>query len=161
VELIMARHVWTVLCTKASIDRQTNNVSLFDVLDNVSVFGPAYGGGAAIAVPIQFEVAILWARSVITDAETGLARVTLVAPNGQRFEGGTVAVELVNDFHRARTFIQINGLPLVGPGVYEFVVAYQSTGTTMWTEVDKIPLEVEFSAPLAPIGLTENTAAPA
>jgi hypothetical protein len=161
VELIMARHVWTVLCTKASIDRETNNVSLFDVLDKISVFGPQHAGEAAVAVPIQFEVAILWARSVITEAETVLARLSFVAPNGQRFEGGTVTVELIGDFHRSRTFFQINGLPVIGPGVYDFVVEYQPAGVSTWAEVSRTPLEVEFASAPTPMGLIETAAPPA
>jgi|GEM_PF-4752138 len=57
----MARHMWTIMCSKSSIDRQTNNLSLFDIIEKIDVAVVAQVD--QIIVPIPFHLVTMWVRS--------------------------------------------------------------------------------------------------
>lgn len=140
----MARHIWSVLCTKGSIDSQTNNVSLFNVTEKFAISGRPPEPEAIAVIPGPMELVTLSMRSNVAEPETVMARIALLAPNGERTEGSTFAIEMVGNFIRNRHVLRINALPLRGSGIYEFVVEFQTTGTNDWIEVARIPLEIEF-----------------
>ena len=45
----MIEHAWSVLCTRSVTDRESNNISLFEVIEQISTVGPAPPPGAPTA----------------------------------------------------------------------------------------------------------------
>src|SRR5262245_52540306 len=107
----MAKMVWAVLCTKASIDMNSNNVSLFEVLEQVqrspSLPLPAEAAkDRTIVVPIQADFAVSTMRSDFAVPEEGQGRFHLVSPDGQRLAGGEFKLEL-KEHRRCRTIARM------------------------------------------------------
>jgi hypothetical protein len=66
----MIHHVWTVFCSSSAIDRDTNQVSLFDLIEQVTVQAvePRAAGERGV-IPARFQVVTLWTRGEAGDLE--------------------------------------------------------------------------------------------
>ena len=82
----MARHVWTVVCTKAVTDPRSNNISLIDVTEqlNLSPETPLTGV-AQIRFPLT--VVSLWIRDDLGRPETEKVRLTHRDVDGMEISG--------------------------------------------------------------------------
>ena len=68
----MVEHVWTVLCQKAPIDRDTNDLSLHSVLEEITLLEEppevSSKGNVVMIGPLPMTVVSLWARSEADEA---------------------------------------------------------------------------------------------
>jgi hypothetical protein len=140
----MIEHIWSVLCARSATDRETNNLSLFEILEQVNILGPLPDPGANAAFPMQYEVVSLWARANSAEAEESRGRIKLIAPSGAQVFAQEFPVNLSENL-RMRTQLRSMGFPLLGPGRYRFEVEIQRANEN-WETVARIPLQVESIA---------------
>ena len=140
----MAKHVWSVLCYKCSIDRSTNSVSLLEVLEALQVGADPSDERALVAQ--RCELASLWRRTEWETPEKSFSRVRVLAPDSTLIATAQSEVDLVSAT-RSRLVVQLSAFPLMGPGIYEFLVDGSSDGTS-WEEVARVPVEVTFNPTL-------------
>jgi len=136
----MFDHVWTVLCSRAVVDRETNNVSLQNVVEEITVRGGAPKRGTS--VPVHVELMTLWSRTGMMPA-MGKARVTLLSPSQEElltFEG---EVDLTK-VERARTRLVYQSLPVHETGRHVFCVEAREDDEGEWRQVAIVPLRVVF-----------------
>ena len=134
----MSRHVWTVLCKTVSTDKESNNVSLFNVTEELG--GTVVGEERPRSIPYQLTLVTLWTRSDAATPERDSARVRLLTPDGgEAFDANLHEVDL-SQYKRARHQLAFGALPYRGPGRYEFVVELQDDAG--WTEKARVPLDV-------------------
>ena len=138
----MVRHVWTVLCSKTSTDKDTNNISLFEVVEQVQVTGPGGALAEAAVVPTTLELVSLWTRADFGTPTRATTRAALLFPDGSAAGEAEMDVDLVAA-QRNRTIIKLPGLPFKLPGVMRFVVSLRQDNAEEWTEVASIPVNVE------------------
>lgn len=145
----MIEHIWSVVCGRSSTDRDSGNISLFDVVEQVNVLGPLPDPATRPAIPVQYEVVSLWARQQLDQPEEGLARVRLVGPNGVELFGQGFVVNLTQHV-RMRTQLRSAALPVVGTGIYTFHTDIQRADQ-QWETVSHIPIQlVTMAQPPAP-----------
>jgi hypothetical protein len=140
----MAEHIWSVLCEGSSVDKLSNQVSLFSAVENINfLFGPEVPPSTAeISITVQMRLVSYWIRSRISVAEKAEARVSLELPNGRVvIEKGGVAIDLTTA-PRARTLNQIGSIRYAGPGYYAFIVEYRRLPTGRWKRAARVPFEV-------------------
>jgi hypothetical protein len=148
----MARHVWSVLCSKSIEDKATNNLTLFEVLEQVTLNAlpgadplaqveQSRAQGKTPLVPIPFELVTLFARSNIFASEAAHCRVRLFAPSGEELGEPEARAMDLHRFQRYRGRAQFDALPFAGFGRYEFAVELNS-GDSGWQQVAKVPLDV-------------------
>jgi hypothetical protein len=137
----MIEHVWSVLCSDSVIDRSTNNVSIFNVLEQIQAVTPREPE-EGVTLPIRAQVVSLWHRVGTSQPEVGEARVVLQGPDEQVILRDAHVLELTKS--RLRTRLLINGLPIRSSASYAVVVEYRQ-GEGSWNVATKLPLEVEFS----------------
>ncbi len=136
----MIEHVWTVICRQSVIDRDSNSVSLFDVVEQITVHGELRGEDPAVA-PVEMEVVTLWSRSDYDVPAKGAQRLTLFSPSGGVLAGGEQEVDLSQ--HRwFRNRARFRGLPVKGPGRYLFRVEQMEEDEAEWQHVTDVPLEL-------------------
>lgn len=152
----MIQHVWSVLCSKASIDRETNNISLFEVTEQIQAQGPADEPGV---LPCSLELVSLWSRTEPDLPSRGEARIFLRTPRTANLMPQTQAVDL-QEYRRLRSRLLIPSIPIEGPGIYTFVVECRQQGQEQWVEVASIPLELQMviAGPQAPDAQTQRVA---
>lgn len=137
----MIQHVWSVLCTRSSIDSETNNISLLEVVEKLTLFGGRNEG----VVPIQVELVTLWSRENLADEESGEARMTCLAPDGTHLVPPTPYTVDLTQFGRTRHRNRINGIPVRGSGKYTFLTELRRDDE--WTAVSRVPLEIAIQQP--------------
>jgi hypothetical protein len=151
---------WAVLCKSASVDSTTNNISLFEVLEEVEVAvlaGQEFtlgapnelaagfdrrGGPAVVAIPM--ELVTLWRREEI-DGPSSTFRIRILGRDRSEV-GLTGDVEVQwGENARYRNRARFAGMPLPAPGEnieYQFVVEVPKP-RGRWTEVASVPLLVK------------------
>jgi hypothetical protein len=136
----MARHVWTVLCAGSTIDRNTNVVSLFNVVEQITL--PDLPEEWPVKLPINFQVVSLWARSDFEQSEQPEARLVIEAQNQAPEELEPYEINLANGFVRFRHFSNFAGFSISGLGNIWFVV--QQKRGEQWEEVARVPLQITY-----------------
>lgn len=143
----MIAHVWSILCSRAVIDNETNNISIQNVLERLAIAGEPKEDAA---VPISFMVASLWTRGSYQVPEHGKARVTCMSPSGETLLSAQLEIDLSkHTLHRTR--FGFSGLPVPEGGIYVFRVAVKGDDEDSWRGVAEVPLEVVFEPSEQPI----------
>ena len=133
----MMQHVWTVLCSRSVIDPDTNNMSLQNVIEQLTVSGEVKPEGRILC---RMELTTLWCRPEDGVPTMGLARVTVESPAEEALGSTQYAVDLsVAPRYRQRT--KFDFLPINTLGRYVFKVEQQRSDGD-WRVEAQIPLQV-------------------
>jgi hypothetical protein len=87
----MIDHVWTVLCSRAVVDRDSNNASLENVIERVTIEGQPPSDAA---LPLPLDVMTLWTRTAPDQPCRGHMRLDCLFPSGKKFGEFTAVVNL-------------------------------------------------------------------
>lgn len=137
----MINHVWTVACSRAVIDAESNNMSLQNVIEQINIVEELQPDGM---VNIPFEIVTLWARAEPDVPGRGKSRITFLSPSGKAL-GSTASEVDLSKHERSRARLKFQGIPIREPGRYIFRVELQDEGA--WHQVAIIPLQVVYGAP--------------
>jgi hypothetical protein len=140
----MIQHVFSVLCMRAVIDRESNNLSLFEVIERLT----APAGNNEGLLNIQVDLVSVWSRSNLVEACRGRARMRIQSPDGTALGDAVIYDVDLTAFVRARNTIRFGALPFKGTG-YHFFIIEKETEEDNWQEVGKLPLELALEQPLA------------
>ena len=139
----MIKVVWTVLCSQSVIDQTTNNISLFQVLEEVQldIKKKTDKEKQLIQIPFAFQWVTLW-ENMRDKKSTSSVKDIVVSPTGKTvFESKEYEINLLaRKRHRfIRTFA---GLPLEESGRYEFRTQLRAKEENVWTDAASVPLQV-------------------
>jgi hypothetical protein len=135
----MIEHAWTVACTKCVIDSETNNATLTETLETLTVPGNIQFPTIA---PLQLDLVSNWYRSNPAQGTRGSGRVSFLNPNGEAAAPPTeYAIDLRN-YYRSRNIVRVAGLPIAGTGVYFFKIELR-VDAEQWREVARTPILVQ------------------
>lgn len=140
----MVKHIWTVLCSSSSIDRASNTISLFNVVEQLTASELPIEWPVVIPLPLQ--IVTLWARLNPDEPAMAEAQLTLEKPNESKPLGPPYIINLT-EHHRHRQIAQMGGIKLEGPeslGLWWFVV--QIKDQENWKEVARVSLEVSYES---------------
>ena len=150
--------LWAILCQASVTDRDTNIVSLFNILEEVkipahppSIEGEMSAGQGAIGLGLM-ELIVLWARSDPAVGERGITRLQMYGPGDDNPIGGTTQSEVdLTSFQRLRQRIRYPGFPVptAGPieGIYRIVIERQED--EQWHTAAEVPIVVTREEPPA------------
>ncbi len=136
----MIDHVWSVLAQGIAIDRDTNNISLFNVIEQVQVaaaLSPEIGGYPLIG----FELVTLWSRSKPDAPARGEGRVVISSPSGELLAELPYNIDLTAH-ERTRQRTRFVGIPAKGSGKYRFQTEFRQDDNDKWEPVSCVPLTV-------------------
>ncbi len=145
----MIDHVWSVLCTRSVVDRDSNMISLLDGIEEVTATVPPAFENNPVAIPFVYEIVSLWSRSDPALPVRARGRIRLLDQAGAQ-------IGVSHDFdidltrhERLRTQAKSAGLPAHGSGRYWFVVELQLEERPEWQQVARLPLtlRIQFQAP--------------
>ncbi len=135
----MIGHAWSILCSSSSIDSDSNNISLFNVLERINIEGPKDDERGIL--PIEMEFISLWMQG--DKPGRGFARVLIQGPSGEIPPTNELLVDLSGDtIARFRTRHKFLGLPFVGFGTYWFHAELKLDGEEKWQTFARVPLEI-------------------
>ena len=140
------KHIWSILCKKTVIDTDTNNLSIFDVLEEATFtpFDKEWNKekDKPIMVPFDFELVSLW----LIEKEKKLEMLIEVCnPKGKRVKVFEKIIPFPQGKTRMRTLIKIRKFKFRGPGNYLFSVKVKDG--QRYKLVAEIPLEIKVKLP--------------
>jgi len=125
INLLPVKYVWSILASSSSVDKQTNNVSLYNLLEELTLLKSEVAQkqkeakGAFLPVVFPFQLVTLWER-----AETGVidaqAKIQLVDPGGKTLTDALYNFKIEAQQERNRFIANFNAFPFTQEGVYEF-----------------------------------------
>jgi hypothetical protein len=134
----MVKHLWTVLCQQALLDRFTNNVSIIGVIEKLDIRlelpDPAVELPDPLPTPtFSFTVLSLW-RHMVDEPTATFVRVSCALPTGKDFAvSPEISFEIPAAQSHGRTIMRFNGLPFSEEGDYKIKVQ-QKNGDRWKTE---------------------------
>jgi hypothetical protein len=137
------RYVWSVLCGRATTDRETNNVSLIDVIEQIDISVPedlTY----PVNIPFTADLVTLWARPQLDVPFRAITRFRFLTPTGTELGVSQGEVDLETTT-RLRQHLRIQGLRIGGTGWHEWEISWRPLDNELWTTVARIPLEIRVS----------------
>ena len=139
----MIDHVWTVVCSRAVIDRESNNVSLQNIIEQINIRGEPIPD---TVIAVQLEVVTLWVRADFDVPSQATTRLTFLSPFGNVLGSFGSDIDL-SEYERFRARAKFEALPMPEPGHYAFRMEFKNKGESEWHEVATIPLKIVFVSP--------------
>ena len=136
----MIDFIWGVLCARSIIDQGSNNISMIDVVEQITLSPEAQ---FPVNIVYPFQLVSLWSRSDYEQPAIGRARIIVFSPSDEEIHREEIEIDLTS-FRRLRHRLGFQGLPISETGKFVFQVEqFQADGTTL--VVARVPLEVSWA----------------
>lgn len=143
----MIDHAWSVLCSNSIIDRESNNISLIDILEQWNL-PPDSEFPVVIGNP--FVLVTMWSRANLSHGVKGRAKISIRNPNDETKDMPEYEIGLENH-GRFRHRSGFQGFQLISEGKYVFDVFLLHDGEEEISQVvASVPLEVRLTDPENP-----------
>ena len=131
----------------SSLDRQKNNLSLFNVIDELNLPKEVFGSpGEKKALRLEHEIITLWRRTIATNFDVRKLEydlsLSLIDGEGKSLQQVVTPFVFGAGKRRLRFNIQLNALPIAGPGDYCYRLEIHSPDGSASERFD-IPFEVK------------------
>jgi len=136
----MIDHVWTVFCSRSVVDRETNNVSLHDVIEQFTIGDEPSPDGI---IPGRADLMTLWARADLTVPAMGRGRFDYLSPSGRVLSSQEYEIDL-SEYRRYRAVTRFHAISVPEAGRYAFRIALWDDDAAAWQTVAEVPVEVTF-----------------
>lgn len=135
---------YALACESATVDQQTNQLSIFKVIETVQTPGPF-----PATLP-KATFILVWIRDSGDSVENSIFRIKVKQPNGRTNikEDGSFQSSFSEGIKRVRTIIDMVGFPVSGYGRH--LVTIEKKAGSRWTEAGEVALDVE--QPVVPPG---------
>lgn len=142
--------IWVIICSKSSIDVDTNNISLIDVLEEISVSSEIIQNTikgkkkTGVIIPLAFELVSLWEKNTDDPIDAEI-RMDLVDPKGGIIKTDVHPLTMKTKINRLRHRMFNQGLPIQKPGKYVFKIQMRMNKKGTFKTAGETSLEVKFS----------------
>lgn len=147
VSLVRIEHIWSVLCSDVSVDQVTQNVTLFNVIEQLNLkkteLDAKRKSGEKIVIPFPFKLVIFF-RKIGDSVFSGDIKCELVDPAGQILGGNENEINFPDiQKDRLRVITGFSGMPIDTEGYYLFRVFVRAKGG-QYEKVSEVPLQIKF-----------------
>jgi hypothetical protein len=143
------RHVWSIVSKSTAIDKESNSLSIFEIINKVDaeLSSPVEETDNPTAIPLECYFTSQWALDQNEDDYlTGMAHLSLIAPDGSILLEGDVLIEMGGmRYYTLRFFFK--GFPVRGSGMYLFDLSFTESGQKTSIPIAQIPFEINIRYP--------------
>jgi len=142
------QHLWTLACENSSIDRDSNNVSLFNILEQVILNENQVKNAKVkqqrsdITVPVKFQLVSLWHRLEMNEEEEIETGLEFLSPEGVSLLSRKMVIKFGSGKKRFRFRAKFEGLKITTVGLYHFRFS-KVLPDGQWQEITRVPLEIK------------------
>jgi hypothetical protein len=144
------RLVWGLICRSSAIDQKENTISLFHVVERITIPKEVFPKDEVIKNPsilsTNLELILFWHRimnPVIDDTEIYTdIKLDLVDPSGRVLHTTVPPFKLPKQLRGTRYKIKLSVLPVTIPGDYCYAVSFRHPQKEEYEKVYEIPLEI-------------------
>jgi len=142
----MIRHIWTVICSRALIDKESNNVSLVEVIEEVRLT-PVKSNveGAVTPFPVTIAWVTTWQREPIEHPGHSRGKDTILSPTGKVVVENEYPIDL-SRYKRLRTRRNVANFPVSESGIYSFRTQIWNEEKNVWEAVSDIPVDISVES---------------
>lgn len=138
--------VWAVLCEKSIVDGQSNQISLINVVESLSVGiqpkdNQEFPDNPKFNIPINYEIVTFWMNEGGKENSFDMM-IRLIDPDGKELDTMKRTVEVKEGQIHIKFRMRINGFPANKSGKY-FVEVAKSKGVEFET-MTRIPMMVNL-----------------
>ena len=142
---------WTILCGSSSVDQQTNNISLFNIIEQLTLNIKKEDWEKAMKerkkgflARTQFEIVTLWEKEGLEDEIFAEVEVRLVDPKGNILHKQPYQLNFAKQVKRHRQRLTWSGMKLTQSGVYIFSINIKPSGSDQFDEAGVVKLLVNI-----------------
>jgi len=139
------KNLWSILCSKSVVDSSSNQLSLFDCIDEITInFSNAEDIKKPMKnIPINFEIVSLWLDENIFQVRKFDYAIDIIDPEGKMLKEITKEAVIEKNKKRLRTIMRISGMAVTTEGIYIFKIKYKEAKNDFIT-VSEIPVDIKF-----------------
>ena len=143
------KHIWSLVCTNTAVDKISNNISLFNVIEQLNI--PIIKedlvkiGQKAISIPINFEIVNQF--EILSKVNNFEVRLDFLDPAGVCLMKTEHELEIPNNSNtkNIRFIVKISKIKITSSGKYYISVSVREPDEKEFEEVYKIPLSIDIS----------------
>jgi exopolysaccharide biosynthesis protein len=139
------KNIWSVISNNAVVDKNTNSISLFDCLEEITVnfSKPEDISVPQKNIPINFTIVSLWSDKDISKDRKFEYLLEIKDPENKKIKEFTNFPVIEKGKKRLRTLVQMNGMGITSEGEYTLIIKYRKDNEK-FVIASKIPLDVKF-----------------
>ncbi len=143
-------HIWSLISSYSVLDQESNNLSLFNLIEKISVNVPEAemlklqkeGANKGFMFPFNFEVISRFLKNQGNQIAAFDLRVRMVNPDGKSLSTAEQKIALNKDIRNMRVRTRFGSIFLDKAGDYSIAIDIKDVEDTRYVEVSRIPLEV-------------------
>jgi hypothetical protein len=141
----MIKNIWSILCKQSIIDRETNNLSILDVLEEIKVNINSEKNQKIenINIPINYEFVSLWRRDTASSVEKFNLQLSISDPQKKIIKTFDQEITLQPGITSHRSIFRISGFLATISGEYLFKIKVLEEPKI---EYQEIPLKISIIA---------------
>jgi len=140
------KHIWTVLCQKSSIDIDTNLLSLFDCIEELSlVIDRTKAPESNLVISAEFQLVSFWTVENPQQENELEIRGELLDPNGKILNKFENKFAIKKGILRFRNRTNFQGLPITAAGRYMIKIMQKKENKEEFEIVTELPLDINIS----------------
>lgn len=144
----MIKHIWSVLCRRSITDKETNNISILNVFEQLEVNATIKKDEKKkleqVNIPIEYEIVSMWFRENSNEKIKADVEIVVINPNGKTEKTFLQKFEMPPGMRRMRSKIRIFGLTINNSGDYIFRIRIKEANQKEYQDVTNLPLEVKI-----------------
>lgn len=146
---------WALLCKNASIDQQSNQVSLFNILEELTINkGPLSTSvvkkpssfPSNTQIPGEFTLVVQLERisKNITVGFQPEMEIKIVDPNDEIVSSNVLPLNFDEGKNRLRAVVGFSAFVVKNPGIYSYVISIRGSKSEALREEMRVPIEVKI-----------------
>lgn len=146
--------LWLHVCSSASVDQSTNNLSLFNLIEDLQITPPVSSDGKKLELS-PGKTATIAANYVLAGLieRTGDAveeflpeiRVTITDPDFKIIAENIAPLDFEDGKKRVRSLVNFDGFLVTQPGRYEYALEVRSASTEEFHGRTVTPIEIRIA----------------
>lgn len=141
------KHIWSVLCQNSSVDIESNLLSLFNCVEEISlIIDPTKAPkNDKIVFPIKFQIVSFWIVEDTNKDDVLEIKIDLLDPDKELLNHFEKNFNIKKNILRFRSRINIEGMPVTKEGRYTFKVWKRKSGKKEYEVVTEVPLDIKIA----------------
>lgn len=138
------RHIWTILCKRAILDRPTGNISLIDVIEEITVKEPKQDSEEQDkkVINANFSLVSYWRKSS-SNKESMVLKVIEEAPDGEELRSVEKELAIPEKKNKLRIHFAFKELIVTDSGEY-LIKVYRRSNQDDYNMVSEMPIEINL-----------------
>jgi len=140
---------WSLLCSGVTIDKQSNNVSLYNIIEEVHIPREELeeigdDKNKNLGIPLFFNLFSVWRRVSGIGTINSDVKIEIIDPLGKKREAANRQIQFTEKSERFRLGIAWQGIKVSTSGIYTFKLLSKTEGEKSFSKSGETYLKVNI-----------------